>query len=158
MTILRSSMFPSSSASRRTTSIVTAQNVAGFTVVGLSGVYSFSAVISTLSGALTANTLKTMLDITGSGGIMPILAIRNTDTTSRTLRVVVTVDGASVFDRTSAAFTTATHGAILAGSHHASVPISIPPIRWTTSLKIEIASSLTETDKLETFWNYNLES
>jgi len=158
MTISRLSMFPTASASRRTTSIVTSQNVAGFTDTNSATTPTAVPVVSTLSGALTAATLKTMLNVTGSGGVMPFLSVATVDATARTMRIVVTVDGVAVFDRTSASFSAFPRGALLAGVPASSNAYTLEPIRWTTSLKIEIASSLTETDKLITHWWYNLES
>lgn len=154
----RSSMFPSTSGTRRTSSIVGKFSSAGYTaaIVDLD-----SSSIATLSGALTANTLKTMLNVTSTGGRMSKLAVISTDATARTLRVVVTVDGAAAYDFTSASFSAGTTGCSLAGkarSETSSYYGFAPDIVFTTSLKIEIASNLTETDKFTCYWLYNTEA
>ena len=154
----RSSMFPSTSGARRTTSIVNRFSSAGYAA---QTVDIENGAIATLSGALTANTLKTMLNVTSTGGVMTKLAVVTADSTNRTMRVVVTVDGAIAYDYTSASFSASTSGCNLAGKQRgeASNYYAIPPnIVWTTSLKIEIASNLTETDKFTCYWLYNTEA
>jgi hypothetical protein len=155
--INRSSMFPSSGSTRRTTSIIGAVSTAGYTP---STIDVDPMAVASLSGALTANTLKTMLNITTAGGRMTFLAVSSTDATARTLRIVVTVDGISVYDVTSASFAANNTGACLAGKARAEASSRfnfVPDIVWTTSLKIEIASSLTETNKFTVYWLYNTE-
>lgn len=156
--INRSSMYPSAAGIRRTSSIINNFSSAGYggqTILGDSGA------IATLSGALTANTLKTMLNITSIGGVMTILAVKTNDNTARTLRVVVTVDGASAYDFTSASMSSGSLGCQLAGKQRSETSnyyAITPNIVWTTSLKIEIASNLTETDKFTCYWLYNTET
>jgi hypothetical protein len=104
-----------------------------------------------LSGPLTANTFATVLSATGKGEV-PLLSCYTKDGTSRTLRLRVTVDGVVVFNPTATTATT-TNGA---GIFAAGIPltgVSGPliqgaPIRYNSSLLVEVASSLTETDKL----------
>lgn len=116
----------------------------------------------TLSGAVTAATLKTILDVTSGAGRMSFLAVRTADATARTLRVVVTIDGVSpvAYDFTSASAGTNSTGCCLAGKgqtdgggyfNHS------PDIVWSSSIKIEVASSLTETDKFLIQWMYTEE-
>jgi len=154
----RSSMFPSTSGERRTTSIVNRFSSAGYAAQIID---ADEGAIATLSGALTANTLKTMLNITSTGGVMTKLAVRTNDVTARTLRVVVTVDGAYAYDFTSGTISSNDIGCNLAGkqrSEGGSYYAITPNIVWTTSLKIEIASNLTETDKFTCYWLYNTEA
>jgi len=154
----RSSMFPSTAGTRRTATIVSKFSSAGYTA---QTVDVETAAIATLSGALTANTLKTMLNITSTGGVMTKLAVVSADGTARTLRVVVTVDGGVAYDYTSASFSSVNLGCNLAGkqrSESSSYYGITPNIVWTTSLKIEIASNLTETDKFTCYWLYNTEA
>jgi len=104
------------------------------------------------SGALTANTLATALTITGIGNV-PVLAVSQADATSRTLRLQVIVDGVTVFDSTSTAATTTNRAIIAAGSITQTSAGNFQladgePIRFYDSLVVKIASSLTETDKL----------
>mgnify|MGYP006372658323 FL=1 len=106
-----------------------------------------------LSGALTANTLATVLSLTGPGEV-PLLTSYTKDATARTVRTVVIVDGVTVFDSTSASISVAKRGAIVAGEL-AGVPGAATyyvtqgnPIRFSVSLVVQQASNLTETDKL----------
>ena len=102
--------------------------------------------VTTASGALTANTLKTMLSITGSGKCN-LIAVTTADTTSRTVRLQITLDGVVIFNQTTGAITTASN------------PITFnnnTSLDFLSSLKVEIASSLSETDKLSTSINYIL--
>ena len=99
-----------------------------------------------LSGALTANVLATALSVTG-GGEVPMLAVYAVDTTSRTMRLQVTVDGTVVFNATSSACTISTVGIAAAGNYVSNIQPS-QPIRFNSSLLVEIASSLSETDKI----------
>jgi hypothetical protein len=102
-----------------------------------------------LSGALTANTLATALTVTG-GGEVPFLVVYAKDNTSRTMRIKVTVDGASVFDATSSACTTSGSGLAVVGIGTSTnyVTAAPAPLRFNASLLVEIASSLSETDKI----------
>lgn len=110
-----------------------------------------------LSGALTANTLATVVSITGQGWV-PVCAVQQEDTTSRTLRLQVIVDGVTAFDATSAASTTANRAIVAAGSHiqtsagNYQLADGHPGIRFFASCVIKIASSLTETDKLSVLY------
>lgn len=102
-----------------------------------------------LSGALTAATLKTLLSVSGSGEFH-FLGAYAADTTSRTIRLKVTLDGVVVFDATTGAITTTNSGVLAAGSYisGSSQANPGPPIRFSASALIEVASSLTETDKV----------
>lgn len=110
-----------------------------------------------LSGALTANTLATVVSITGQGW-MPVCAVQQEDATSRTLRLQVIVDGVTVFDATSAAGTTANRAIVAAGSHiqtssgNYQLADGQPGIRFFSSCVVKVASSLTETDKLSVLY------
>lgn len=104
-----------------------------------------------LSGPLTANTFTTVLSATGKGEV-PLLSCYTKDGTSRTLRLRVTVDGVVVFNpAATAAIVQAGNGIFAAGSPVASISGPLghgAPIRYNSSLLVEVASSLTETDKL----------
>lgn len=109
-----------------------------------------------LSGALTANTLATIVSITGVG-VAPIIALQTEDTTSRTLRLQVIVDGVTAFDSTSAALTTANKALIAVGdivqtSAGNYTLIAGKPVRFFSSLVIKAASSLSETDKISVLY------
>jgi hypothetical protein len=108
------------------------------------------------SGALTANTLATVLSITGAGE-MPLLALSSVDGTSRTMRMQVICDGVTVFDSTSAAFASGSRGAVVVGNIDNNYRIfDGDPIRWNSSLLVKVASSLTETDKINIHYRYAL--
>lgn len=103
-----------------------------------------------LSGALTANTLKTLLTINGPGQ-MPLLIAYTKDAVSRTVRCRVTVDSVVVFDATNGPYVTTSNGMVVVGSAGGiNVPPSYSsiPMRWNSSCVIQVASSLTETDKV----------
>ena len=137
-----------------TRQIVNADAVAGFTPYnGDIDAASISRSKEVLSGALTANTLKTVLTVTGPGSV-PLLTSYTKDATARTVRTVVIVDGTTAFDFTSASISIAKRGAIVAGELTGN-PVSATfyltqgePIRFSNSLVVQIASDLTETDKL----------
>lgn len=108
---------------------------------------------STLSGALTANTLKTVLNITGAG-VLKFAGVQTGDTTSRTLRIKITIDGTVAFDATSAAATASNAMQIGVGSltiRDPATPNYLPALErepFNSSCLVEIASSLSETDKV----------
>ena len=101
-----------------------------------------------LSGALTANTLKTLLTISGAGAIK-FLAARSLDATSRTIRLKITLDGVVVYDATSAAMTSDSYGMIAVGGMLSGAYEQLGNIEFNISLVVEVASSLTETDKVQ---------
>lgn len=102
-----------------------------------------------LSGALTANTLATALSVTGQGEV-PWLAMHTEDATARTLRMKVTVDGTAVFDATTSSISASGYGQVAVGAQTAANLCyqSTSPLRFKTSLLVEIASSVSETDKV----------
>ena len=108
-----------------------------------------------LSGALTAATLATALSLTG-GGIISYLSIFAVDATARTLRLQLVIDGATVFDSTSASNVTADKGALIIGSQTSSGWATEHDTPFNSSLVVKIASSLTETDKIGIGVKYRL--
>lgn len=102
------------------------------------------------SGSTTAGVLKTVLSLSGSG-VISFLAMASANSTSRTHRLKVTLDGVVIFDATTAATanTTFVFSAIgcvvnaVAGSYSAP---NFEPLSFNTSLLIEYADSLSETD------------
>lgn len=155
--ILRSSMFPSSTgATKSTRSIVNPYSQAGWNSITVNSLTGWT--ISTLSGAMTTNTLKTILSISGVGGQVSLFTFRCNDATARTIRVKITVDGIVVCDSTSASISASGNGGFLAGTYSSSSSIILPPIFWKSTLLIEMASSLTETDKFTIEKIYNTEA
>lgn len=108
------------------------------------------------SGALTSGVLSTVLSITGPGQC-PLLAMTTADTTSRTMRMQVICDGITVFDSTSAAIALSAKGGMVAGSCYSTGRAAEgTPIRWNSSFLVKVASSLTETDKINIAYRYEL--
>ena len=109
------------------------------------------------SGALTANTLATATglgQVTGSGKIY-FAGVITKDTTARTIRIKLTIDGTSVFDCTSSSTTTSDAGVFAVGFSDSSGTCRLASgVFYNSSFKIEIASSLSETDKLNVLLNY----
>lgn len=130
-----------------TKSLYNACSTAGYTAI-TSMAASTTAKTST-SGALTANTLVDLINESGSAGYLSQLSIYTNDATSRTLRIVVTVDGTGIYDITSAAISAVQSGAVLAGSVSTSNPQALPPIYYTNSIRVQYASSVTETGKFQ---------
>lgn len=128
-----------------TKSLYNACSTAGYTAIATMTT-STTAKTST-SGALTANTLVDLINESGSAGYLSQLSIFTVDATSRTLRIVVTVDGTDIYDITSAAISAGQSGAVLAGSVSTSNPQALPPIYYTSSIRVQYASSITETGK-----------
>lgn len=106
-----------------------------------------------LSGAMTANTLKQILSVTGRGCIN-WLGFWTADATSRTVRAKITIDGVVVLDSTSAAISTVLAGGIYIGEQYNGYVGEFDPTYFNQSLLIEMASSLTETDKLAIAYRY----
>lgn len=103
-----------------------------------------------LSGSLSAATLSTVLSITGAG-ILMWAALRTMDATSRTVRAKVTIDGVVVFDATSNAIAQSGDGIVIVGGilqASGNTPAEYAQVAFNVSLLIQIASSLTETDKI----------
>lgn len=133
------------------TSIVHSASVAGWGGVanlGTTGAANAGGK-TILSGALTANTLATILSITGAGSVQ-YLDVISADATSRTIRVEITVDGVVVYDFTSAAIATASAGRVLIGMNigGANSVASLESLNFKSSFAVRVASSLSETDKV----------
>ena len=109
------------------------------------------------TGALTAATLVTALSLSGQGAIS-LLGCAGVDTTSRTHRLKITLDGVVVYDATSDAFTTAGSCLMAIGGFTPNASTFASPLYeslvFNTSLLVEYASSLTETAKSIVFYRY----
>lgn len=114
-------------------------------------------VVKAASGATTANTLKTLVTHTGAG-CLNFVALGTVDATARTIRAKVTIDSVVVLDVTSTSINTAGGGIMPVGSlagyfdgtynQGSAIPAKLA---YNTSLLVEYASSLTETDKINTY-------
>lgn len=144
-------------SSPATSLVVNSKSAAGF---AFDGALTFpSAAKNVLSGAMTANALKTILSI-GGRGKMPMFGVKSIDSTSRTVRIKITADGVVVFDYTSAALASGGEVAVIIGDVGITTGSTVAeslPITWNASLLIECASSLTETDKFGFYYKYQLE-
>lgn len=143
---------------RSTTSILNYCSSGGVNVTDLPASSNNNAK-EVLSGALTAATLATALSVTGAGEI-GYLAVYSKDGTARAVRIKVTVDGnaTAVFDATSSSFSSTGRGLLVVGNLPSSPPVALGaviPLRWNASLLVEIASSLTETDKIAIAYSMN---
>lgn len=147
-------MIPSVSATKSTKAIFNAYAVSGTSGVAIS---ALSGAIATASGAMTANTLKSFLSVSGTGGQMSHLAIKTNDATARTIRVELIIDGVP-YDFTTASIAISGDGVLLAGVGNTTTTIICPPIFWQSTFIINVASSVTETDKLTIYWIYNTEA
>jgi len=113
-----------------------------------------------LSGALTANTYKSVLSVTGSGCIT-FAGVNREDTTSRLVGIKLTIDGVIVFQSVSSAFGSDSYGiyAVGAGGYfNGSVDYAKPasPVYFNSSFSVEVSSSITETDKVSAIVNYEV--
>lgn len=109
----------------------------------------------TLSGALTANTYKTVLSVSGAGELN-FCALSTVDATSRICSLRITADGVVVYEKTVVAL----------GSQKAIVGVGgidysvtngaakFAPVPFFASLTVELKSSLSETDKVFALTNY----
>lgn len=103
-------------------------------------------------GACTANTLKTILSVSGPGAIS-FVALKNADNGARTERVRVTLDGSVLLDATAGSPSQSGYAADLIGSlilaHDGSYLLPRgaveTPMLFEQSGLIEYASSVTET-------------
>ena len=106
-----------------------------------------------LSAALTANTFKVALQIIGSGELN-FIALQALDATARSIRLRVTLDGVVVFDPPATAIAGTGFGLRAIGqSNKFGMSQSFPQeayevVPFAAEAKVEILSSLTETDKL----------
>jgi len=111
------------------------------------------------SGSTTAGVLKTILSAAGSG-VLSFLAVESNDTTSRTHRIKVTLDGVVIFDATTGAeiSISRTHiviGSIANATVNAASEITFEPLSFNSSLLIEYADSLTESNGAYIAYRYH---
>lgn len=102
-----------------------------------------------LSGVLAPNTPKVMLSVVGRGEV-PLLSLTSVDSSNRTIRLIVVVDGQASpsFDAAYSGPTAPNLGLVAAGHVVGSSFSPGNPIRFNQSLLVSIASSVAETDKL----------
>lgn len=117
--------------------------------------FAISNVKKVLSGALTAATYKEILAVSGRG-ILDFVAVGTTDATARTVGLKITIDGTDIFDAVSGSLSANWLG--LVGVGYVLDPNNgypgIQPCPFSSSLSIQIKSSLTETDKIAAYYIY----
>lgn len=107
------------------------------------------SVTTTNSGAMTANTEKTLLTVFGEG-VVQYLTLRVLDATARTASVKLLIDGRIVFSA-SAATSTTDDGWVMIGGFLRTASGYIPQfaaIPFRDSVILRATSTITETDKL----------
>lgn len=121
-----------------------------------------SALKTVASGALTSGVLAQLVSVSGAGWC-PILLAYAADTTSRTIRLQVVVDGHVAFDATSSSITTTNSGIVAVGAFTGqsttgnSILSDGECVRFNRSLVVRLASSVTETDKVTLAYKLMLE-
>ena len=143
---------------RSVASIVNGSSTSGGVIGSMDNLNNFNTRASNSGSMPTANALYTVLSITGRGALNFCAASAN-DTTSRTIRIKVTIDGRSIFDSTSSAITTVGNGLVAVGALSGNTVSNYTPelqsIRFYTSCLVQIASSVgPETDKIKVNLNY----
>lgn len=121
-------------------------------VAGYSGALNLK---KTLAGALTANTYKTLLSVTGAG-VLNFLALLAMDATARTASIRLTLDGVVVSTRTGN-IAAVNDGFLVVGSapfNTTNSAAGMDAVPFSLSMLVEVKSNLTETDTLATFINY----
>lgn len=111
--------------------------------------------ITALSGSTTAGVLKTVLSITGSG-VLQLAVVAKNNATSRSARLRLTIDGIVVFDATGPTAAAGNQGLAAVANYVSTTQLSDSEAPFRQSCLIEVASSLTETDGLKTFYKYYL--
>lgn len=137
----------------------TTQIVNAFSSNGWSGIGTISPALNSVavvSGVLTANTLATVLNLTGKGELTYFDNLTG-DATARTMRVQIVCDGVTVLDSTSASISTNGTGMFL-GMDLPSGFLTMPetPTYFNKTLTVKIASSLSETGKFTSHYIYHL--
>ena len=119
---------------------------------------TFSGAKRAASGALTANTLTTVLSLTGKGSLS-FFGCAGIDATAREHRIKLTVDGVVVFDGKTVSTAAINSGILLVGSlcNFGAVYVAIPDsLYFSSSLLIEYASSVSETAKTNFYYQYRM--
>jgi hypothetical protein len=95
------------------------------------------------SGAGTANTLATVLTVSGGGWVPYLICYSNSATPSHTIRCQVIVDGVAAFDATSDNRGITVVDCVPSGTENGP---SGTEIRFNSSLEVKVASSQSGTD------------
>ena len=106
-------------------------------------------------GAVTANTWKTVLSVS-SGGFVEWISAAQTDSTSRTIGLRVTIDGTVVFSATAPTAGGNGWGILAVGGYKSgnSNLYQLGYVEFGSSLLVEVQSSITESDRVATYIHY----
>jgi len=150
-----SAMLGGGSLSRPPTTLIGSDLTAAATILNSATEFNKNNIRVLLSGALTADTYKTMVSVTGAG-VLNFASVQTVDATSRNIYCRITIDGTVVATRSSLTTITATAQVVAVGGYmnSANGVVALDAIPFNTSLLIEIKSSLTETDKLNACFVY----
>lgn len=107
-----------------------------------------------LSGALTANTYKSILTLSVPG-VLKLCSVWQTDATARQVGLKIVIDGVTAFDLYAASSSSANTGINGVGSMRQGLLDSTDRVPFNT-LDVQVKSSLTETDKVAAMILYDL--
>lgn len=119
----------------------------------------YAAAVTSASGLVTANVLKTALSVSGAGQLN-WLGVYSTNSTSKTIRVKVTIDGVAIRDYTSAAIAVTNRGFTVIGTGVYTTndqAVNFQPCPFNTSLLVEFTTDIGETNGVTIAWNYELQ-
>src|SRR5574343_1478436 len=115
--------------------------------------------VAVASGSGTANTLATLLSVSGSGFCPYLICYSNSAVPTHTLRCQVIVDGVTVFDATSDSIaSTQNRGLCVVDSVPSATSNSDGtgvPIRFNSSFEVKACSSQSGTDYLAIRYEYH---
>jgi hypothetical protein len=112
--------------------------------------------VKTQTGAVTANTYKQMLSLTGPG-VLEFLALTSDDATVRTVTVQIILDGVVATHTVTFNGGGAGYGMVPVGWGNGQFPcMQKQNFGFQKSCVINIQSTLTETNKSTCYWAYRL--
>lgn len=114
---------------------------------GASNTYPNPAGRVVTSGALAANTLADVFNITGAG-TLKFIGVNSTDAIAKTMRLVLTLDGTVVFDYTSGTLGTG-QGGVLIGDADANTSYALDRVPFSKSARLQWATSVAQTGGLQ---------
>jgi hypothetical protein len=111
-------------------------------------------IVQLLSGAMTENVEKELLNISGAG-VFQFCALTYIDATARDVRFRVVIDGTEVYDSSLASIQIAHSGFCAIGNYNGTnLNIQIMQIPFYSSFVVYATSTITETDKLKLWYMY----
>lgn len=113
----------------------------GWTVAAAWG--SGGAALTQSNPSPGADTYETLLTVTGSGWL-DFLGVLSNSATSRTITVLIEIDGVAAFTSVSGTVTTASQGRALLGASTAvtDYAANMQPLRFNTSLVVKMKDSV----------------